>query len=111
MEKSKVITSPLRFDPLRISKTFIVYLVFLYRLRLYRHMLLPNEQKLIFDCGFENEMSGREIHDIVHGLVKSFAKNRDHRAPFTMHLCNINTNVSEFASLPQSGLFISSNIN
>lgn len=71
-------------------------------------MLLPNEQKLIFDCGFENEMSGREIHDIVHGLVKSFAKNRDHRAPFTMHLCNINTNVSELALLPQSGLLDSS---
>lgn len=62
-------------------------------------MMLPGEQKLIFDCGFENEMSGREIHDIVQGLVKSFAKNRDHQSPFIMHFCNINTNVSRVESI------------
>lgn len=56
-------------------------------------MQLQDEQKLIFDCGFEHEMTGREIHDIVQGLVKSFAKNRDHCSPFVMHFCKINPNV------------------
>lgn len=54
-----------------------------------------NEPKLIFDCGFEQQMSTRDIVDTTKQITRSFGINRRHSMPFVMHLCNIEQSVSK----------------
>lgn len=57
--------------------------------------MIFDQQELIFDCGFENEMTSREVDQTAKELAKSFHQNRSHRTPFIMHLYNLNTTVIE----------------
>ncbi|XP_018378107.1 PREDICTED: mitochondrial ribonuclease P protein 1 homolog [Trachymyrmex cornetzi] len=48
------------------------------------------EPKLVFDCGYENHMTRREIHNCSKQLSLSFAHNRVHANPLTLYFCNFN---------------------
>lgn len=56
--------------------------------------MLLNEPKLIFDCGFENEMTRREIENTAKQLMLCFGLNRDHRIPFDLNFCNLDPKVN-----------------
>ncbi|XP_063702350.1 mitochondrial ribonuclease P protein 1 homolog [Culicoides brevitarsis] len=47
-------------------------------------------QKLVLDCSFEAEMTGRECAAVAEQLQKLFGINRAHEEPFDLHFCSIN---------------------
>lgn len=53
-----------------------------------RQMIL-NAPKMIFDLGFDKEMSPRENLETARQLNIIIANNRRHRVPFVLHFCNI----------------------
>lgn len=48
------------------------------------------EPKIVFDCGYDNEMNQREIHNCAKQLSLAFASNRNHVNPMFMYFCNFN---------------------
>lgn len=47
------------------------------------------EPKIVFDCGYEDNMNQREIHNCAKQLTLSFASNRVHVNPMFLHFCNL----------------------
>lgn len=47
-------------------------------------------QKLVIDCGYEQNMTKRENLNTAKQLMLLFADNRVHIDPFDLHFCNIN---------------------
>ncbi|CAL1680324.1 unnamed protein product [Lasius platythorax] len=47
------------------------------------------EPKIVFDCGYEDNMNQREIHNCAKQLTLSFASNRIHVNPMFLHFCNL----------------------
>lgn len=79
-----ILSCPIVFKP----NSLIVLNVF----RLFHQMIL-DQQELIFDCGFENEMTSREVDQTAKELAQSFHRIRSHSTPFIMHLYNLNPTV------------------
>lgn len=48
--------------------------------------------QMIFDCGFEGDMSEHEIINTAKQLQMSHGINRDSLSPFFLHFCNLNEN-------------------
>lgn len=48
------------------------------------------EPKIVFDCGYDNAMSSREIHNCAKQLSLAFASNRNHVDPLSLYFCNFN---------------------
>ncbi|EFN61159.1 RNA (guanine-9-)-methyltransferase domain-containing protein 1-like protein, mitochondrial [Camponotus floridanus] len=59
-----------------------------YNSRVFRAMMF--EPKIVFDCGYEEYMSPREIHACAKQLTLSFAANRVHINPMSLYFCNMN---------------------
>lgn len=55
-----------------------------------------NQQRLIFDCSFENAMTHREINETAEQLRNCYARNRRNREPYVLHFCNLNRSVRSF---------------
>lgn len=49
-----------------------------------------NDPKLIFDCGYADDMSYRENTEAANQLAYCFALNRSHQTPFVLHFSNMN---------------------
>jgi len=47
------------------------------------------EPKIVFDCGYEDNMVYREIHNCAKQLQIAFAANRTHTAPLHQYFCNL----------------------
>lgn len=58
--------------------------------RVFRNLLLGSQ--LIFDCGYEGNMTHHEIKNTANQLCYAFGRNRDHRRPFYFYFSNINQN-------------------
>lgn len=43
---------------------------------------------MVFDLGFDNQMTPRENIEASRQLVRIMSNNRNHRLPFVMHFCN-----------------------
>lgn len=54
--------------------------------------ILANEQPLIFDCGFGDQMTKSEIRNTAKQIAYSFSINRLHRTPFVLNFCNLDKN-------------------
>ncbi|XP_044265396.1 mitochondrial ribonuclease P protein 1 homolog [Tribolium madens] len=48
-------------------------------------------QKLVVDCGYDQDMTVRENKNCAKQLTLLFAENRAHDDPFDLHYCNLNT--------------------
>lgn len=48
------------------------------------------EPKVVFDCGYESDMTEREIHNCAKQLSLAFASNRGHCDPMYFYFCNFN---------------------
>lgn len=70
---------------LRIYETTINHY---YNGRLIQNMMF--EPKLVFDCGYEDHMTKRELHNCSKQLALSFAHNRNHANPLCLYFCNFN---------------------
>ncbi|XP_029667519.1 mitochondrial ribonuclease P protein 1 homolog [Formica exsecta] len=60
--------------------------------RYYNNKLLQAmmfEPKIVLDCGYENYMTQREMHDCAKQLTLSFATNRLHVNPMSLYFCNM----------------------
>ncbi|KAL6443378.1 hypothetical protein ACFW04_002918 [Cataglyphis niger] len=47
------------------------------------------EPKIVFDCGYEDSMTQREMHNCAKQLTLSFAINRLHVNPMSLYFCNM----------------------
>jgi len=47
------------------------------------------EPKIVFDCGYENDMVFREIHNCAKQLQIALSANRTHSAPVHQYFCNL----------------------
>ncbi|VEN35621.1 unnamed protein product [Callosobruchus maculatus] len=47
-------------------------------------------QKLVVDCGYDQNMTNRENFNCAKQLMLLFAENRMHKEPFDIHFCNAN---------------------
>lgn len=59
--------------------------------RIWRSRIHDNSQ-LIFDCGYEDEMTPFEVQNLVKQLKISFANNRYHSTPFFFNFTNLRPN-------------------
>lgn len=50
---------------------------------------MHQDSHLIFDCGFESEMTPYEARNAAEQMVRSFAANRSHCNPFFFHFVNL----------------------
>jgi len=50
------------------------------------------EPKIVLDCGYENDMNQREIHNCAKQMSLAFASNRSHVNPLCLYFCNFNKN-------------------
>ena len=64
------------------------------------HGMINDQQELIFDCSFENEMTWRENNQTAKELSQCFYRIRDHHTPFIMHLYNLSPKVMSTSSIP-----------
>ncbi|XP_011641938.1 mitochondrial ribonuclease P protein 1 homolog [Pogonomyrmex barbatus] len=63
--------------------------------RFYNGKLIQNimfEPKIVFDCGYDDYMNQREIHNCAKQISIAFADNRIHVNPLCLYLCNFNYN-------------------
>ncbi|KAF7286145.1 hypothetical protein GWI33_007393 [Rhynchophorus ferrugineus] len=51
---------------------------------------IPFEQKLVIDCGYDQDMTSRENRNCAKQLMFLFAENRMHSDPFDIHYANYN---------------------
>lgn len=59
----------------------------------YNGKLIQNmmfEPKLVFDCGYEDNMNQHETHNCAKQLSLAFASNRTHVNPMFIYFCNFN---------------------
>ncbi|KYN04051.1 PREDICTED: mitochondrial ribonuclease P protein 1 homolog [Cyphomyrmex costatus] len=61
-----------------------------YNGRLIQNMMF--EPNIVFDCGYEDHMTKREIHNCSKQLSLAFAHNRTHVNPLCLYFCNFNKN-------------------
>ncbi|XP_015113294.1 mitochondrial ribonuclease P protein 1 homolog [Diachasma alloeum] len=47
-------------------------------------------QKLVMDCGYEQQMTRYERRVCARQMMLAWAANRDHQDPFDLHFCNFN---------------------
>jgi len=69
---------------LRIYQTSMAHF---YNSRLMQAIMF--EPKVVFDCGYEDNMVNREIHNCAKQLQIAFAANRTHVAPLHQYFCNL----------------------
>ncbi|KAJ8917654.1 hypothetical protein NQ315_005101 [Exocentrus adspersus] len=70
----------------------------MYNSRLIQAMMFG--QKLVVDCGYDENMSKRENLNCAKQLMLLFAENRAHDDPFDLHFCNADPNgilIKQFA--------------
>ncbi|XP_036149800.1 mitochondrial ribonuclease P protein 1 homolog [Monomorium pharaonis] len=61
--------------------------------RFYNGRIIMNmmfEPKIVFDCGYENDMNDRELHNCAKQISLAFASNRSHVNAMTIYFCNFN---------------------
>lgn len=58
-----------------------------------------DQQRLVFDCSFDNAMTSREIQETAQQLSRVYSRNRDHLEPYVLHLCNLNRSVRHFPEI------------
>lgn len=61
--------------------------------RFYNGQIIQNmmfEPKIVFDCGYDNNMDQRETHNCAKQLSLAFASNRSHVNPMYLYFCNFN---------------------
>lgn len=63
------------------------------------HCVTMNYPKIIFDCGFTQEMNWRENHETAKQLQRIFGLNRSHISPFVLHFANMDMQSSLWLSL------------
>ncbi|KAF7411277.1 hypothetical protein HZH66_000173 [Vespula vulgaris] len=56
------------------------------------------EPSIVFDCGYDHVMTNYEMKNCAKQIVLSFVKNRMHKCPVQLYLCNAPTN-SQFMSM------------
>ncbi|GLV44512.1 roswell [Carabus blaptoides fortunei] len=56
-------------------------------------------QKLVIDCGYDDNMTSRECMNCAKQLMLAFSENRIHDDPFDLHFCNVNNSKVTMQSL------------
>lgn len=74
----------------KLEKTEIEKILFSFGFCRALWQVVLNKPKLIFDCGYSHEMTGRENAEAAKQLTYCFGLNRSHRTPFVLHFCNMN---------------------